>query len=307
MDWKSKILDVISKLKVEYKDDKIIISNKKGRHNIDFPATIIKRPDGTLKYLGYFEDGNQHRLYGKPAIMQFRKSGKFKLLGYYVNNMEHRIKRPTFKQCMDPNNIDNVAHVIFHKNGKVSHKSYIRYGNYIVATISKLLPCSVGFYESGKLKMVRYEFEDDEEIPPEWIATESRYYENGIIQELRYATSEGLNNVPSRYCDDRPILPAIRKYYKTGLLSMEIYVRDDHKHRSPEEGPALIEYHPNGNIRKETYFINNIKSNPNGPCSIHYDTNGIKTSEKHYVLLNKNLKKILRFDKEGNIILVEYK
>lgn len=43
--WKLGMLDIISKLKVEYEDGKITISNKKGiLHNIDFPANIIKRP-----------------------------------------------------------------------------------------------------------------------------------------------------------------------------------------------------------------------------------------------------------------------
>lgn len=310
--WKLEILDVISKLKIVcgpgctriFKDESIM-------HNIDFPAYIFKRIDGSVKFIKYYENNKRHRLYDKPSTLVFNKLGSLILVEYYLGDKLHRPRRPTFEQCLDPNNIDNAAIVSFHKNRKIIQKYYICEGSPIVATMSSLVPYHIEYYESGKLKLINYNFEDAEEIPPEWVATLFMYYEDGTIKELRYLVNKKCTNVPACSANSRPILPSVRKYYETGVLYEVLYKNGHHIHRPPEEGPAIIRYHRNGNISEEVYMVNHYHNNPNGPYLVQYNTDGIKILEEYTVCRNSTLiKKIIKYDNkgnEGNIIDIKFK
>ena len=47
-----------------------------------------------------------------------------------------------------------------------------------------------------------------------------------------------------------------------------------------DNGPALIHYHNNGNIKEESWFQNGKTHNPNGPAFVSYYENGFKKEEK---------------------------
>lgn len=52
----------------------------------------------------------------------------------------------------------------------------------------------------------------------------------------------------------------------------------------------IIAYYLNGNIRSESYWLNDLRHNENGPAAIHYDENGNK--KEYYYLNGKWLKDV---------------
>lgn len=59
----------------------------------------------------------------------------------------------------------------------------------------------------------------------------------------------------------------------TGRIEQEMYYNDEGcLHR--EDGPALIDMYPNGNIKEEIYYKNNLMHNENGPSLKRYTSDG---------------------------------
>lgn len=310
--WKSEILDVISKLKIICGPGCTrIFKDSHNLHNIDFPAYIFKRPDGRVRSIKYYENNKEHRLYGKPAILYFHKLGNLAAISYCLEGLSHRPQRPTLEQCLDPNNTDNASDVYFNKHGKIVCKYYMHKGSRIVSTLSSLVPYCIHYYDSGKPRSIHYHFEDIEEIPPDWTATSFLYYENGIIETLIYLVNNESVSMSSlaTAISNRPILPSARRYYETGILYEVLYKNKyDFIHRPPEEGPAITRYHHNGNISEEVYMINSYYENQNGPYLVQYDIDGIKKLEEYKVRRNSTLiKKIIKYDNEGNVVNIESK
>ena len=61
-----------------------------------------------------------------------------------------------------------------------------------------------------------------------------------------------------------------KEYYDNGIIESEEYRNDDNeKHRI--DGPAVIIYNKNGDIKMELYYVNDIFHRENGPAYINYN------------------------------------
>ena len=73
-----------------------------------------------------------------------------------------------------------------------------------------------------------------------------------------------------------------KKYWSNGNIKHEIhYDLNGMFHR--EDGPAIISYYYNGNIKRETYYINGKKYRKDGPTNINYHGNGSICMEQYCV------------------------
>jgi len=84
------------------------------------------------------------------------------------------------------------------------------------------------------------------------------------------------------------------QYYSgTKKIYREWYKLNGKRHR--EDGPAVIYYYENGNIKIEYYYINGNSHRENGPADIWYYENGSIKCE-YYFINGKQLTKE-QFDK----------
>ena len=76
-----------------------------------------------------------------------------------------------------------------------------------------------------------------------------------------------------------------------------------------ENGPAFIEYYPNGNVEYKSWYINGKEHNENGPAIIEYYPNGNVKHKSWFIndeYHNDNGPAIIGYDEDGNIIRQEY-
>lgn len=94
-----------------------------------------------------------------------------------------------------------------------------------------------------------------------------RYNEDGNINNMIYLLEGKLHRSPTDG-------PADICYYKNGNIRRECYWLEDKKHRS--DGPAFIWYLTDGSIWFEEYYIEDKKHRPptDGPAVIEYHPDG---------------------------------
>ena len=75
------------------------------------------------------------------------------------------------------------------------------------------------------------------------------------------------------------------------------------------DGPAVIEYYPDGKPERETYYWNGILHRIGGPCNVRYYPSGQKKYEA-YLVKGKNHRNDgpshISYTKSGTILMVEY-
>jgi antitoxin component YwqK of YwqJK toxin-antitoxin module len=77
--------------------------------------------------------------------------------------------------------------------------------------------------------------------------------------------------------------------------------KDNERHR--EDSPAISLYYTDGNIMRESYYLNGKRHREDGPALIQYNENGNIKSEKYY-LNGKKITKI-KFDSMKNKINIK--
>lgn len=75
--------------------------------------------------------------------------------------------------------------------------------------------------------------------------------------------------------------PAIIGRWDTGKISREGYCLFGEMHRDPRLGPANIEYHPDGRVRRAEYFVKAERHRENGPADYFATMDG-KVTEVWY-------------------------
>jgi len=98
---------------------------------------------------------------------------------------------------------------------------------------------------------------------------------NGLILRLEY------RNEHDKLHRNPEISPACIRYFENGNIRYESYWVNDMIHRL--EGPAFIEYYENGNISYEEYWVNSKRHRLDGPAYIEYHENGDIDYKEYYV------------------------
>ena len=93
---------------------------------------------------------------------------------------------------------------------------------------------------------------------------------------------------------------SIKMYYENGNIERESWYINDKLHRL--DGSASVWYYKNGNIEREFWFINDNYHRFNGPAYIWYYENG--NIEKEYWFVNGiKVPDISEWLKENNIFI----
>ena len=71
------------------------------------------------------------------------------------------------------------------------------------------------------------------------------------------------------------------EYLSSGEKKTERFLRNGLLHN--ENGPAVILYYHNGNVRRKEYYINDKHHNENGPAYISFRFNGKIRFEEHFL------------------------
>jgi antitoxin component YwqK of YwqJK toxin-antitoxin module len=75
--------------------------------------------------------------------------------------------------------------------------------------------------------------------------------------------------------------PAVIRYYQDGEIRSEEYYVNGQSHRM--DGPAYISYYNNGQIKYEEYSINNQRHRVDGPAYIGYFKDGSTDCEQYWI------------------------
>jgi antitoxin component YwqK of YwqJK toxin-antitoxin module len=101
--------------------------------------------------------------------------------------------------------------------------------------------------------------------------------EDGGKKIISHLKEEWFNKDNERHREDSH---AISLYYTDGNIMRESYYLNGKRHR--EDGPALIQYNENGNIKCKIYYLNGNYHRDNGPAVIFYYENGNIKYEEYY-------------------------
>lgn len=76
-------------------------------------------------------------------------------------------------------------------------------------------------------------------------------------------------------------IKCIKDYYDNGNIKSETYLLNNKFHN--ENAPAYILYYENGNKEIEEYYVDDLLHNINGPASLLYDKNGKIRTQFYYI------------------------
>ena len=105
------------------------------------------------------------------------------------------------------------------------------------------------------------------------IKSVQKYLGTDIILKETYKKPNGLLH--------REDGPAVIVYYENGNIKSEEYYIDGERHR--EDGPTQISYYSDGLISEVSYFLNGIRHRDQAPAIQTFYNNGKKSSELYYI------------------------
>ena len=104
------------------------------------------------------------------------------------------------------------------------------------------------------------------------LPSEIMYYPNMNIQSYMYRVNMLYHN---------PDGPAIITFYQDGQLRLEAYYNYGKEHNT--QGPATLEYYEDGQLYSKMYYINGMIHNTEGPASFKYYENGELRLKVYYI------------------------
>jgi len=214
--------------------EKIIFTSFEGSQKI-----IKKYPNNKVSSIEHFgSDGEYYREDG-PALLEYFESGKPEVV-QFSKNIDRG--QPTLEECLSPTNTKGASKIRYHISGTISRKEYRTTGS---------MPNVVGFYGSGQISGIEYNFLKREDVPSCWKYTKVTFYRSGAIMELAYIIDGKLCTPLSS--DYQFPFSSYRIYYENGYLKFKSYHNEKGRyHRC--NGPAAIDYYPNGTIITETFI-----------------------------------------------------
>lgn len=264
----------------------------------DKPAEIYYTPDSKISSETYYTDGKISREGDKPAVIAYDTDGSSLIPvreTYYTNGQIHREGDKPAVIEYDAQSAPVPVREIYYTEGQI-HRSGDK-------------PAVIE-YEYGKPNRETYYTEGQihREEKPAVIE-----YEDGFVLSETYF----IDNSPFRKNK-----PSIVEYFpKTNVIKSEKYMPI----RLPHLGPSIIEYHSNGNVKHEKYFLDNdwwssgstansfnLQSNghrDDGPADIVYFENGNIEEETYFFKGTKHRDDgpaFIRYNPDGEIRREEY-
>lgn len=108
-----------------------------------------------------------------------------------------------------------------------------------------------------------------------------------IFEEIVYIKT--YSTIDDRYTKYRQDGPAMIRFWTNGNIKEERWYTDFTGDVHRENGPAVIEYYQDGKIRSEDYVLHNLIHREDGPASIRYNRDG-KIISKRWRIENLTIK-----------------
>ena len=183
---------------------------------------------------------------------------------------------------------DGPAWISYYPNGNIKYTTYFKMG--VIHNYNR--PASTAYYEDGKLKAEIYciDGQNHNENRPAII----EYDEEGNItfeqynyDGVKYNSLDELKAYANTITKKKEKNGEFVEYYPNGNISKKSYYEKDvlHNHKNTRKGvfePALSLYYEDGKVKYEEYRMYNRLNRYDGPAIIHYDEKGNIISTSYY-------------------------
>jgi len=289
-------------------------------HRIDGPAVIVYGHNNKVSYVAYYTYDMLHRVTDegifKPAVIVYYTNGIISSEEYYVLNIRHRPDGPAYIMY---NELGDVLEEKYYLNGKIHrpveqgpsiinyHYYFSRNGKYKKRILNETYylngkihndvgPAIFTYHRNGNIAMMEYYLDGLKH----GISSHSSIIQNGKKGEEEVPAVTKYNELGKkkreiyyvRGIKYRANGPIIIDYYPNGNVKREVYCTNCNEigryssgiysSSSGYSSPRIIEYYPNGNLKKEIYYANRMVHRYLGPAKIWYDKNGNVVRQLHY-------------------------
>ncbi len=139
-----------------------------------------------------------------------------------------------------------------------------------------------------------------------WLRNGLYYNDNGPVC-VKYFTNGNIKNIKYQNTDGKDEFTKEIFFFKNGCVDYFMYKKNGLLHKT--NGPALVQYCENKNIRSIMWYTNNIIHRDDGPAEIQYYVNGNLSTVKwinNGSVHREDGPSIIRYDPNGNLGSIYY-